>query len=63
MLVGFGYGYGTWLSISMDGIDYCSLVLVMDMVHGYQSQWMGLITAHWFWLWLWYMVINLNGWD
>jgi hypothetical protein len=23
----YGYGYGTWLSISMDGIDYCSLWL------------------------------------
>jgi hypothetical protein len=38
----------------MDGIDYCSLGLVMDMVHGYQSQWMGLITAHWFYLWFWF---------
>jgi hypothetical protein len=25
----YGCGYGTWLSISMDGIDYYSLILVM----------------------------------
>jgi hypothetical protein len=33
--------------INLNGWDLLLfMVLVMDMVHGYQSQWMGLITAH-----------------
>ncbi len=36
-----------YMVINLNGWDLLLfMVLVMDMVHGYQSQWMGLITAH-----------------